>query len=84
MAITNKDVEKLKEVFATKEDLNRFATKEDLTDKFDAVLKGQDKIMKELEIAREDRTMAIGKDREQDKRLDGLEQRVRKVEVKVG
>ncbi|MDD5593455.1 MAG: hypothetical protein PHG97_01770 [Candidatus Margulisbacteria bacterium] len=30
MAITNKDVEKLKEVFATKEDLKSFATKEDL------------------------------------------------------
>jgi hypothetical protein len=30
MAITDKDVEKLKGTFATKEDLNRFATKEDL------------------------------------------------------
>jgi len=28
--ITNKDIEKLKTVFATKEDLKRFATKEDL------------------------------------------------------
>lgn len=28
--ITNKDVEKLKETFATKEDLKQFATKEDL------------------------------------------------------
>jgi len=30
MAITNKDIEKLKEHFATKEDLKQFATKEDL------------------------------------------------------
>ncbi len=30
MAITNKDIDKLKEAFATKEDLKRFATKEDL------------------------------------------------------
>ena len=30
MAITDKDIEKLKGAFATKEDLDRFATKEDL------------------------------------------------------
>lgn len=30
MAITDKDVEKLKGVFATKEDLNRFATKDEM------------------------------------------------------
>ncbi|MBN2057600.1 MAG: hypothetical protein JW782_02235 [Candidatus Saganbacteria bacterium] len=30
MAITDKDVNKLKEVFATKEDLKNFATKQDL------------------------------------------------------
>ncbi|OGB90188.1 hypothetical protein A2625_04315 [candidate division WOR-1 bacterium RIFCSPHIGHO2_01_FULL_53_15] len=52
--------------------------------KFNDVLTGQDKIIKELETAREDRTFAIGKDREQDRRLDGLEERVQKVEVKVG
>jgi hypothetical protein len=52
--------------------------------KFNDVLTGQDKIIKELETAREDRTFAIGKDRDQDRRLDGLEERVQKVEVKVG
>jgi len=52
--------------------------------KFNDVLTGQDKIIKELEAAREDRTFAIGKDREQDRRLNGLEERVQKVEVKVG
>ncbi|MFA4905877.1 MAG: hypothetical protein WC645_05180 [Candidatus Margulisiibacteriota bacterium] len=30
MAITDKDIEKLKGTFATKDDLDRFATKEDL------------------------------------------------------
>lgn len=84
MTITNKDVDKLKEVFATKEDLNRFATKEDLDRKFDKVLSGQDRIMKELEKARGDRVLAKGKDDEQDRRLDGLEGRVQKIEVKVG
>ncbi|MBN3033879.1 MAG: hypothetical protein JW873_07280 [Candidatus Saganbacteria bacterium] len=87
MAITNKDVDKLKEVFATKGDLERFATKDDLgqvreeiKDKFDRVLTGQDKIMKELEKAREDRVFAVGKDREQDGRLDELDGRVKKLE----
>ena len=74
MAITNKDVEKLKEVFATKEDLN---------EKFREVLAGQDRIIKELETARGDRTLGVGKDREQDRRLDGLEKRMTAVEAGV-
>lgn len=91
MAITNKDIEKLKEVFATKQDLERFATKQELNDKFGSlndkfseVLAGQDKIIKELETAREDRTLAVGKDRDQDRRLDVVEGRVAKIEQKVG
>lgn len=84
MAITNKDVEKLKEVFATKDDLNRFATKGDLNRRFDEVLTGQDKILKELEKAREDRVFATGKDREQDRRLEDLEGRAQKIEAKAG
>ena len=32
--LTNKDVEKLKETFATKEDLKQFATKEEMNRKF--------------------------------------------------
>ena len=76
MTITNKDVEKLKEVFATKEDLKAFATKEDLDNKFKEVLSGQDRIIKELEDARQDRTLAIGKDRDQDRRLDKIEAKV--------
>ena len=82
MAITNKDIEKLKEVFATKEELNgKFG---ELNGKFKEMLDGQDRMIKELERAREDRTLAIGKDREQDRRIGSLEQRVEKVEVKVG
>jgi len=87
MTITDKDVKKLAGIFATKDDLNRFATKDDLgqvreefRDKFDRVLAGQDKIIKELENGREDRVFAVGKDREQDRRLDGLEVRVGKLE----
>ncbi len=93
MAITNKDVEKLKEVFATKDDLNKlkevFVTKEEfrfelakLETKDDAarrhneVMNKLDSLMKEKETAREDRIIAIAKDREQDRRLGVLEQKV--------
>ncbi|MBU1026252.1 MAG: hypothetical protein KKA31_00810 [Candidatus Margulisbacteria bacterium] len=41
MAITNKDIEKLKEVFATRQELDK---------KFSEVLASQDKIMKELGV----------------------------------
>jgi erythromycin esterase-like protein len=51
--------------------------------KFSDILTGQDKIIKELETAREDRVFAIAKDREQDRRLDGLEDRTQKLEAKV-
>jgi hypothetical protein len=75
MAITNKDIDKLKEVFATKDDLK---------DLKNDMLGGLDKVMGELEKAREDRIFAIGKDREQDQRIDHLEKRVERVELKVG
>lgn len=82
MAITNKDIDRLKDAFASKEELN--AKFDGLSVKFDRLLSGQDKIMGELEKAREDRVFAQGKDREQDRRLDGLEQRVGKIEAKAG
>jgi hypothetical protein len=75
MAITNKDVDKLKEVFATKEELSSFR---------DEVMGGLDKVMGELGKIREDQTVALGKDREQDRRLDSLEGRMQKVEAKAG
>jgi hypothetical protein len=90
MAITDKDIIKLSKVFATKDDLKnfatkddlkRFATRDDLSSLRKEILDGQDKIIKELETAREDRTLALGKDREQDRRLDSLEGRRQKVEA---
>jgi chromosome segregation ATPase len=51
--------------------------------KFDELLTGQDKIITELEKAREDRVFSIAKDREQDRRLESLEDRMQKVEVKI-
>ncbi|MBI5400267.1 hypothetical protein HZB07_06675 [Candidatus Saganbacteria bacterium] len=76
MAITNKDVEKLKEVFATREDL-----KAGLSGLRREVMGALDDVMNELVKAREDRTLAIGKDREQDRRLDSVEGRLAKVEA---
>lgn len=114
MAITNKDIEKLKEHFATKEDLdNKFKEvhsvlekhstallnqtnkllehdgkfdlmNEKIDGKFDQVLTGLDKIVGELEKAREDRVFAKGKDDEQDRRLGSLEGGTQKVEAKAG
>ncbi|PIS29058.1 hypothetical protein COT42_06405, partial [Candidatus Saganbacteria bacterium CG08_land_8_20_14_0_20_45_16] len=64
MAITNKDIQKLKEVFATKEDLEKlktvFATKEDLKQfetreeaakRHGEVMQSLDTLMKEKETA---------------------------------
>jgi len=84
MAITDKDISKLKEVFATKEDLNKFATKEELKDLNNKVVTRLDKIMGELEKAREDRVFAKAEDDRQNLRLDGLEGRMKQVEVKIG
>lgn len=83
MAITDKDIKKLAGTFATKDDLKGFATKDDLKEFKEEVMGSLDKVMDELSKAREDRILAIGKDREQDRRLDGLESRVKKIEVEV-
>lgn len=71
MAITNKDIDKLKGAFATKEDHRE-------------VMTTLDKVMDELLKAREDRTFAVGKDREQDRRLEGLEHRGGRIEARAG
>jgi len=83
MAITNKDIEKLTGHFATKADLERFATKEDLKKLEDRVVKFEDKVvtrldrvMGELERAREDRTFAKAKDDEQDTKIVELDKKL--------
>jgi hypothetical protein len=85
MAITDKDITKLKGVFltkedaknfATKDDLKQFATKVDLNKLEDKMMTRFDKVIGELEKAREDRVFAKAKDDEQDRRLDRLEAKV--------
>jgi hypothetical protein len=84
MAISDKDIEKMKGHFATKDDLQKFATKDDLKQFKDEVLGGLDEVMGELEKVREDRVFAKADDDRQNLRLDGLEGRMQKVEAKVG
>jgi hypothetical protein len=98
MAITDKDVTKLKEVFATKEDLKQFeaqfATKDELRQFRGEVIAVVgalenktmtrfDRVMGELEKAREDRVFAKAKDDEQDGRLDLTEKRLEKFEARL-
>ena len=84
MVITDKDIKKLSDVFATKDDLKRFATKDDLAGLRGEIMGGLDRISGDLEKMREDRIFAQGKDREQGGRLDNLEGRMQKVEAKIG
>ena len=83
--ITDKDIIKLKTVFATKEELNNgLAGLEKKFDvRFDNVTTMLDKIMGELEKAREDRIFAKAKDDEQDQKICVIESRVRKIEEKI-
>lgn len=52
--ITDKDIQKLTTIFATKEDLNKFATKEELDELKDGMYTRMDKVMGELKAMRED------------------------------
>ncbi|KAF0134077.1 MAG: hypothetical protein FD145_931 [Candidatus Saganbacteria bacterium] len=83
--ITEKDIIKMKNVFATKEELNNgLAGLEKKFDiRFDKVSIMLDKIMGELEKAREDRIFAKAKDDEQDQKICVIESRVRKIEEKI-
>jgi uncharacterized coiled-coil DUF342 family protein len=62
----------------------KFVAKEDLASLRADVVTRLDKVMGELEKAREDRVLAKAKDDKQDQRIGSLEGRVQKIEVKVG
>ena len=68
--INDKDIEKLSEVFATKEDLKNlsevFATKEDVKE----LLGGQDEIMEKLEILLQEKTIGDDQNKRQKKVLE--------------
>jgi len=68
--IDDKDIEKLSEVFATKEDLKNlgevFATKED----FNKIMDGQDEIVGKLNLLLEEKTIGDAQDKRQKKVLE--------------
>ena len=72
--ITDKDIIKLKNVFATKDEFNRLQG--DVNVLTDMVRTGFDKVMGELEKVREDRLLAKAEDDRQNQRLNKLEARV--------
>jgi hypothetical protein len=74
MAITDKDVEKFKFVFATKEELNSF--RGEMKGFRGEALTRLDRIIGEQEKTKEDKVLAKEKDDKQDQRLDRLEAKV--------
>lgn len=56
--LTNKDVEKLKEQFATKEDLKQFATKKEMNKRFNTVSENiknfKEEIVRHFDVVAED------------------------------
>ena len=84
MAITNKDIEKLKDVFATKADLenlkfelkNEFLTKSEYLSSFD-------KIMKKLQDMSIEMKMFLSSSRRHGDELEDHEKRIKIIETKV-
>lgn len=76
MAITDKDIEKLSKVFATKEDLKGYATKNDL-------LNSQDRIIKKIEDLTTEMKISYGQYRRHEDKLENHETRIQTLESKV-
>lgn len=68
--LNNKDIEKLSEVFATKEDMKDFAKKEDVTGFKGEILKGQDEIIDKLNILLDEKTVGDEQDKRRKKVLE--------------
>lgn len=63
--LENKDIEKLAEVFATKEDIKEFSTKEDIIGFKDEILDGQDGILEKLGLLLQEKTVGDSQDKKQ-------------------
>jgi hypothetical protein len=68
--LDNNDIVKLSEVFATKEDLKNFATKDDVLEFKNEILTGQDEILKELKALSQEKTVKDAQDERQKKVLE--------------
>ncbi|MFH1761482.1 MAG: hypothetical protein ABIA63_10325 [bacterium] len=74
MAITKKDIEKLSDVFATKEELKGLKNE---------ILTGQDKILKNVEDMRLEQKMAYAQYKRHDEKIENHEKRIGTLEEKV-
>ena len=72
--LDNKDIEKLSEVFATKEDINNlsevYATKENITEFKNEILEGQDEIIEKLSLLLEEKVIGGEQDKRHKKVLE--------------
>ncbi|OGC04070.1 hypothetical protein A2276_05580 [candidate division WOR-1 bacterium RIFOXYA12_FULL_43_27] len=83
MALTKKDFEKLSEVFATKEDLKGFATKEEMNARFDQVNTTLDWLVGAFRNFKDELTVRYGQVRQHNDQLEDHEMRIKKIEEKV-
>lgn len=93
MALTKKDIEKLKDVFATKDDLRneleKYVTKDDLHNELkkyatrDDLIEFKDEIIKRLDDLRTDKLMLISRNREHEESIANHEERIVNLEKKV-
>ncbi len=68
--LDNNDIEKLSEVFATKDDIKNFATKEDIIEFKNEILTGQDEILEKLNTFLQEKTVGDEQDGRQKKVLE--------------
>lgn len=68
--IDNKDIEKLGDIFVTKEDIKVFATKDDLVQLKDEVLSGQDAIIGKLDMILQEKIIGDEQGKRQKKVLE--------------
>lgn len=75
--LSKSDVKKLTEVFATKQDLEKFVTKDEFRETMDGVINKLDTVYGELKDFRQEQTVHAGQHREINERLDTLKQAVK-------
>ena len=68
--LDNKDIEKLSEAFATKEDIKNFATKKDIIEFKNEILTGQDEILEKLTAFSQEKTIGGEQDKRRKKVLE--------------
>lgn len=70
--LSKSDIKKLVEVFATKQDLEKFVTKDEFRKTLDGVINKLDAVYGDLKDFRQEQTVHVGQHREINERLDIL------------